>query len=82
MHELCDDSAHYNGNWLNRAAAAKAGIYGNDPGEATYPFTRVDSAGHTLDGSKHNYTLTFAPGSSRQSTASGRWRCMTANRNC
>ena len=24
------DSAHYNGDWLKRAAAAKAGIYGND----------------------------------------------------
>lgn len=33
------DRAFYNGNWLLRAAAAKAkaGIYGNDPVEATYP---------------------------------------------
>jgi hypothetical protein len=59
---LPGDSAHYNGNWLNRAVAAKAGIYGNDPAEATYPFTRVDADGQTLDGSKHNYTLTFPQG--------------------
>jgi hypothetical protein len=59
---LPGDSAHYNGDWLKRAVAAKAGIYGNDPVEATYPLTRVDSEGQTLDGSKHNYTLTFPPG--------------------
>jgi hypothetical protein len=56
---LPGDSAHYNGDWLKRAVAAKAGIYGNNPEEATYPFTRVDDDGQTLDGSKHNYTLTF-----------------------
>jgi hypothetical protein len=27
---LPGDSAHYSGDWLKRAAAAKAGIYGND----------------------------------------------------
>lgn len=59
---LPGDSAHYNGDWLKRSVAAQAGIYGNDPEEATYPFTRVDSDGQTLDGSKHNYTLTFPPG--------------------
>ena len=59
---LPGDSAHYNGDWLKRAAAAKAGIYGNDPEEATYPLTRVDGEGETLDGSKHNYALTFAKG--------------------
>jgi hypothetical protein len=52
----------YNGDWLKRAAAAKGGIYGNDGIEAMYPMTRVDSTGETLDGSKHNYTLTFAKG--------------------
>lgn len=56
------DNAHYNGDWLKRAVAAKAGIYGNDPAEATYPLTRVDSEGQPLDGSKHNYTLTFPAG--------------------
>jgi hypothetical protein len=58
---LPGDNAHYNGDWLKRAAAAKAGIYGNDAAEAMYPLTRVDSDGQTLDGSKHNYTLTFSP---------------------
>jgi hypothetical protein len=59
---LPGNSAHYNGDWLKRAVAAQAGIYGNDPAEATYPFTRVDSDGQTLDGSKHKYTLTFPAG--------------------
>ena len=53
------DRAFFKGNWLMRAAAAKGGLYGNDAVEATYPFTRVDSTGETLDGSKHNYTITF-----------------------
>jgi hypothetical protein len=59
---LFGDSVFYNGDWLKRAAAAKGGIYGNDAIEATYPMTRVDTTGQTLDGSKHNYTLTFATG--------------------
>jgi len=52
----------YNGDWLMRAAGATGGIYGNDAVEATYPMTRVDASGKTLDGSKHNYTLTFPAG--------------------
>ena len=56
------DSAFYNGNWLLRAAGAKAGIYGNDSVEATYPLTRKDADGQTLDGSKYNYTITFPSG--------------------
>lgn len=56
------DSAFFNGDWLKRAAGAKAGIYGNDAEEATYPMTRTDSDGQTLDGSRHDYTLTFPPG--------------------
>jgi hypothetical protein len=59
---LPGDSAHYNGDWLKRAVAAQAGIYGNDAAEAMYPLTRVDGNGKTLDGSKNNYTLTFPPG--------------------
>jgi hypothetical protein len=59
---LPGDSVHYNGDWLKRAVAAKAGIYGNDAVEAMYPLTRVDGDGQTLDGSKHNYTLTFPAG--------------------
>ena len=54
--------AFYNGHWLMRAGAAKGGIYGNDAVEATYPLTRTDASGETLDGSKHNYTLTFPAG--------------------
>ena len=59
---LFGDSAFFDGDWLKRAAGAKAGIYGNDAVEATYPGTRTDSDGQTLDGGQHNYTLTFAPG--------------------
>ena len=67
------DRAFFNGDWLLRAAGAKAGIYGNDAAEATYPLTRVDGDGQPLDGSKHNYTLTFADGAAiRRSTPSGR----------
>jgi hypothetical protein len=57
---LPGNSAHYNGNWLKRAVAAKAGIYGNDPVEAMYPYTKALPNGESLDGSRHNYTLTFA----------------------
>jgi hypothetical protein len=53
------DRAFYNGNWLLRASAASYGIYGNDPVEAMYPYTRTDATGEALDGSKHNYTVTF-----------------------
>ena len=56
------DSQFINGNWLMRAAAAKAGIYGNDAVEATYPMTRVDADGDTLDCGKHKYSLTFPAG--------------------
>jgi hypothetical protein len=56
------DDAYFHGDWLKRAAGAKAGIYGNDPEEATYPLTRSDDTGEPLDGSKRNYTLTFPPG--------------------
>ena len=53
------DGAHYNGDWLVRAVAAQAGIYGNSPEEAMYPFTRKDSTGKTLDGSKAHVHVTF-----------------------
>jgi hypothetical protein len=59
---IAGDRAFYNGNWLTRAVAAKAGIYANDADEAVYPLTTVDAAGGPLDGSKHKYTLTFAAG--------------------
>lgn len=56
------DAAFYKGNWLMRAGAAKGGLYGNNAVEAMYPYTRVDSTGEKLDGSKHNYTITFPAG--------------------
>jgi len=56
------DSDFYKNNWLMRAGAAKGGLYGNDAVEAMYPFTRVDEKGETLDGSKHDYTITFPAG--------------------
>ncbi len=54
------DAAFYHGDWLLRAAAAQAGIYGNIAEEAMYPMTRWEADGTVLDGSKHGYTLTFA----------------------
>jgi hypothetical protein len=56
------DQAFYKGDWLMRAGAAKAGLYGNDAAEAMYPITRTDGNGQTLDTGKHNYTLTFPAG--------------------
>jgi hypothetical protein len=57
---LFGDRTFYRGDWLKRAAAAKSGIYGNDAAEATYPLTKTLADGEALDGSEHNYTLTFA----------------------
>jgi hypothetical protein len=54
------DRAFYAGNFLLRAAAALAGVYGNDAAEAMYPLARHDADGQPLDGSQHDYTLTFA----------------------
>ena len=54
------DRAYFNGDWLLRAAAAKAGIYGNNAEEAMYPMTKTTSDGEPLDGSQHHYTITFA----------------------
>jgi hypothetical protein len=54
--------AFFNGDWLLRAAAARAGIYGLDAEEAMYPMTRNAADGSLLDGSKHKYTITFAKG--------------------
>jgi hypothetical protein len=56
------DRDFYKGNWLLRAAAATAGIYGNDAVEAVYPIAKTLPNGEPLDGSKYNYTLTFPTG--------------------
>jgi hypothetical protein len=53
------DRAFFDGDWLLRAAAVKAGIYGNDAVEAMYPQIRRTADGAELDGSKHKYTLSF-----------------------
>ncbi len=56
------DRAFYHGDFLLRAAAALAGIYGNDADEAMYPMARTGSDGQPLDASTKKYTLTFAAG--------------------
>ncbi len=56
------DRHFYSGNWLLRAAAAQAGIYGNSAEEAMYPMTHWLPNGQLLDASKHQYTLTFPAG--------------------
>ena len=56
------DRDFFKTDWVMRAGAAKGGLYGNDAVEAMYPYTRTDGKGETLDGSKHNYTITFAAG--------------------
>lgn len=52
----------FNGDWLMRAAGAKAGIYGNDAEEAVYPMTKTLADGSPLDGSKHKYRMTIPAG--------------------
>lgn len=52
----------YKGDWLLRAAAAQAGIFGNNAEEAVYPMSRWLPDGEIIDTAKHNYTLTFPAG--------------------
>ncbi len=64
LEDLFGDRAFFNGDWLKRAAGAKAAGFGNSAAEAVYPSTinLYDQAGQVLeplDGSKHDYTLTF-----------------------
>lgn len=49
-------------DYMIRAVAAVAGIYGNDSAEALYPATKVDQDGQPLEGSKASYTITFKDG--------------------
>jgi hypothetical protein len=56
------DRAFFNGNWLLRAIAAEAGIYGNNAEEAVYPMAKTLPDGTPLDGSKHAYELRFEKG--------------------
>jgi hypothetical protein len=53
------DRAFYRGDYQLRAAAALAGIYGNDAIEALYPMAVSDSDGRKLDGSRYRYTITI-----------------------
>jgi hypothetical protein len=59
---ITGDRAFFNGDWLSRAAAAKAGIYDSDAVEAMYPLAKTLPNGEPLDGSKHNCILTFPAG--------------------
>ncbi len=59
---MLGDRAFFNGNFVLRAAGAMAGIYGNSAEEAVYPLAKQDADGQPLDGSKSNYTITFANG--------------------
>jgi hypothetical protein len=56
------DRDFYKGDWTLRAAAAMAGIYGNDAVEALYPLLATDGDGNKPDCGKNRYTLTFAQG--------------------
>jgi hypothetical protein len=56
------DREFFNGDWLKRAAGARAGLFGNDAAEAVYPATKTTADNDPLDGSKHTYTITFAKG--------------------
>jgi hypothetical protein len=56
------DRAYYKEDWALRAAAAMAGIYGNDEVEALYPLLATDSEGNRPDCGKARYTLTFPKG--------------------
>jgi len=59
---LFGDRAFYNGDWLKRAAAARAGIYGNDAAEAMYPMTKTLANGEPLDRQQEQIHATFAAG--------------------
>ena len=52
---------HYGTDYGTRAAVAMVGLGANLPLDATYPNTRVDQTGQTLDGS-HRYRLHFNAG--------------------
>ena len=56
------DRQMYAGDFALRAAAAMAGIYGNDAVEALYPMLATDSDGKKPDTSTNRYALTFPPG--------------------
>lgn len=61
-YSLDTDREHYTGDYGKRAAMARSAPYGLNANEARYPMTNVLPNGEPLDGSKHNYTLTFKAG--------------------
>lgn len=65
------DRQMYAGNYALRAAAAMAGIYGNDAAEAMYPILSTDADGQPLDTGSNRYTLTFPAG--QQPPANAFW---------
>ncbi len=56
------DRQAFAGDFTLRAAAAMAGIYGNDAVEALYPMLVTDGDGQSPDTSSKRYTLTFPAG--------------------
>jgi hypothetical protein len=56
------DRQAFAGDFSRRAAAAAAGIYGNDAVEALYPLLATDNEGKKPDTSTNRYTLTFPAG--------------------
>jgi hypothetical protein len=62
MSDLFGDRDFFAGDWLKRSAGAVGGIYGNEAIEATYLSTKTLAGGEELDGSQHDYSLTFAAG--------------------
>jgi len=59
------DRKTYAGNFSLRAAAAMAGIYGNDAVEVLYPLLATDGDGKKADTSTNRYTLTFTADQTR-----------------
>lgn len=49
------------GKYLERAAGAMMGLYGNSAEEALYPAYQADANGESLDSGQSLYTLTFLP---------------------
>ena len=59
------DRTFFSGNWLLRSAAAAAGISAIARLKRCTQSLRPWTNGEVPDGSKHNYTITFAAASSR-----------------
>ena len=53
---------YYHMDYVFRAAAAMYDLFGTDADESVHPMAKTDAIGAPLDGSKYNYTLTFAAG--------------------